>query len=67
MRQNEFSVTVNNVDDMTPIRRQLGVPEAMESCHTAKVGGYLVEGHVPAGDIKRMGRSGPFVEVIRRL
>jgi len=54
MRQNGFSVVVNSVDDMTPIKRELGVPDAVESCHTANVGGYLVEGHVPADDIKRM-------------
>ena len=31
-----------------------GIPENMMSCHTAKIGGYFIEGHVPAGDIKRL-------------
>ena len=54
MRQNGFAVTVNNVDDMDPIKRKAGIPEAMESCHTAYISDYLIEGHVPAADIKRM-------------
>lgn len=54
MRQNGFSVVVNNVDDMTPVKRFMGIPEALESCHTATVGNYRVEGHVPASDIKQV-------------
>ena len=54
MRQNGFSVVVHNVEDMAPIKRKAGIPETMESCHTAFVGGYSVEGHIPADDIKRM-------------
>jgi hypothetical protein len=54
MRQNGFTVVVNNVEDMDLIKRNAGIPESMESCHTAYVGGYLVEGHVPASDIKRV-------------
>ena len=54
MRQNGFTVVVNNVEDMDPIKRDAGIPESMESCHTAYVGGYLIEGHVPASDIKRV-------------
>jgi hypothetical protein len=54
MRRNGFTVVVNSVEDMDPIKRKAGIPESMESCHTAYVGGYLVEGHVPASDIKRV-------------
>jgi len=54
LRRNGFSVVVNNVDDMEPIKREAGIPDAMESCHTAYVGGYSIEGHVPASDITRM-------------
>jgi len=54
MRRNGFSVVVYNVDDMDPIKRKAGIPDALESCHTAFVGGYSVEGHVPASDIKKM-------------
>jgi hypothetical protein len=49
-----FSVNVENVHDLAPIKRELGVPGRMQSCHTAKVGDYVVEGHVPADLVKRM-------------
>ena len=54
MRRNGFSVVVHDVDDMDPIKRKAGIPDSMESCHTAFVGDYSVEGHVPASDVKRM-------------
>ena len=62
MRRNGFSVVVNNVDDMDTIKRKAGVPYAMDSCHTAYVGDYLVEGHVPATDIKRMLADRPSIK-----
>lgn len=49
-----FSVDVENRRDLTPIKAELGVPGRMQSCHTAKVGDYIVEGHVPADVVKRM-------------
>jgi hypothetical protein len=49
-----FDVSVSNVDDVTPVKRELGVPAGASSCHTAFVGGYFVEGHVPAEDITRL-------------
>ena len=39
---------------MAGVKRQAGVPRAASSCHTAFVDGYVVEGHVPADDIKRL-------------
>lgn len=51
---NGFTVAVKERDDLTPIKVRLGVPEPLESCHTAEVGGYVVEGHVPAADIRRL-------------
>jgi len=54
LRQNGFAVTVHEVVDMAAIKRQAGIPEPMESCHTAVVDGYLIEGHVPAADIRRL-------------
>lgn len=41
------------------IRRRLGMPDALGSCHTARVGGYVIEGHVPAADIHRLLREKP--------
>ena len=50
-----FEVTAHNVDDVVSIKRELGMTDpALYSCHTAKVGGYLIEGHVPASDIRRL-------------
>lgn len=43
----------------TAKRSQLGLPAALGSCHTAVVGGYVIEGHVPAADIKRLLREKP--------
>lgn len=49
-----FQVRVRDVPDTTPYARRLGVPDDLRSCHTASVGGYAVEGHVPAADIRRL-------------
>ncbi|HTU11212.1 MAG TPA: DUF411 domain-containing protein [Allosphingosinicella sp.] len=59
LRQNGFRVTVADVPDVTPTARRLGVPDDLRSCHTASVGGYAVEGHVPAADIRRLLRERP--------
>ena len=50
-----------NVEDLAPIKRKLGVPRALESCHTAVVEGYVIEGHVPADLIDRLLRERPSV------
>jgi hypothetical protein len=54
MEQAGFSVDVENMNDVAPVKRELGVPARMQSCHTAKVGDYFVEGHVPADLVKRL-------------
>lgn len=54
MRNEGFSVTVYAVEDVTPVKRSKGVPEELESCHTATVESYVIEGHVPASDIRRL-------------
>lgn len=40
--------------DVEPVKRRLGVPERLWSCHTAEIGGYVIEGHVPASAIARL-------------
>jgi hypothetical protein len=62
MRANGFRVEAKDVADVGPIRRANGVPEALASCHTALVGGYAIEGHVPAADVKRLLRERPAVK-----
>lgn len=49
-----FPVEVVEAADLAPLKAKLGVPENLASCHTAEVGGYVVEGHVPADAIKRL-------------
>jgi hypothetical protein len=53
MRASGFEVTVREVADVRPVKAARGVPEAFQSCHTAVVDGYVVEGHVPAADVRR--------------
>lgn len=59
MRDNGFRVERRDLADVSPIKRKLGMPQALWSCHTALVEGYAIEGHVPAGDIKRLLRERP--------
>ncbi len=54
LRKEGFEVDVRNTENMSPIKERVGVPVGLASCHTAEVGGYFVEGHVPASDIKRL-------------
>lgn len=49
-----FPVKVTLVDDTAVMRRRVGLPERFGSCHTALVGGYVLEGHVPATEVKRL-------------
>lgn len=49
-----FKVEINDTEEMNPIKERVGVPYGKGSCHTAEVGGYFIEGHVPAEDIKRL-------------
>lgn len=54
MRQAGFTVEVRDTDDLNVVKERVGIPLGKGSCHTAEVGGYFVEGHVPAGDVKRL-------------
>lgn len=59
LRQNGFQVNTHDVEDVTAARKKMGMPDRLGSCHTAKIGGYVVEGHVPAADIQRLLRDKP--------
>jgi hypothetical protein len=61
LRADGFTVRATNVPDVTPIKLENGVPEKLAACHTGIVGGYVVEGHVPAADIRRLLRERPDV------
>lgn len=54
IRAGGFRVEVTSTQDMSAIKAQAGVPVGKGSCHTAKVGDYYLEGHVPADDVKRL-------------
>ena len=49
-----FAVNVHAIPNIDAFRVRTGVPAALASCHTALVGGYVVEGHVPAADIRKL-------------
>lgn len=59
MRAAGFAVKVTPVTDTAATRKRLGLPERYASCHTATVGGYLLEGHVPAAEVRRLLSSKP--------
>ena len=50
---------VHELEDVTPLATKLGVPDNLRSCHTAAIGGYFVEGHVPAAVIRKLLRERP--------
>ncbi|HSD54189.1 MAG TPA: DUF411 domain-containing protein [Burkholderiales bacterium] len=54
MRAHGFEVKTVEVADLEPVRRRFGVPDRLAACHTAVVGGYVVEGHVPASAVRRL-------------
>ena len=53
LRKKGFKVVVENVENLELHKKLAGVPEKLQSCHTAVVSGYIVEGHVPAASIRR--------------
>lgn len=59
MRSNGFAVTVADVESTAGFQQNYGVPDELRSCHTATVGGYAIEGHVPAADVQRLLKSRP--------
>lgn len=61
MKANGFKVEVAEVKSTAPYRERYGVPDKLTSCHTAAVNGYVVEGHVPADDVKRLLKEKPNV------
>ena len=54
VRKAGFTVTVEDKDEFTALKRANGVTKELESCHTAFVGGYVIEGHVPADLVKKL-------------
>lgn len=61
LRKSGFEVRSVNIEGMDAVQRRFGVPAALGSCHTAVVGGYVIEGHVPASDIQRLLKERPSI------
>jgi hypothetical protein len=59
LRKHGFTVDDRESADVTAIKRQLGVPPKLSSCHTAQVDGYVIEGHVPADVIDKLLKDRP--------
>ena len=54
MQENGFTVQINNDSERATVRDRYDVPLQIQSCHTAIVDGYIIEGHVPVADIERL-------------
>lgn len=64
MQQAGWTVEVVELEDLAPLRRRHGVPDTAASCHTAVVGSYAIEGHVPSSDIDRLLRERPVARAL---
>lgn len=59
MQANGFTAAVTNMPDVTPVKIKHGVPRQLGSCHTTLVGNYVIEGHVPVEDVRRLLKEKP--------
>ena len=64
LRANGFEVTTLATHDLTLIKKQHGVPEPLEGCHTSLVDGYVVEGHVPVTTLRKLLAERPAIKGI---
>ena len=61
LQQHGFRTQVTETDDVAAIKAQHRIPARAQSCHTAVVDGYVIEGHVPAADVQRLLKERPAV------
>jgi hypothetical protein len=61
LRKAGYKATVTESSNMAAVKDSKGIPAAARSCHTGVIGGYVIEGHVPAEDIKRLLKDRPNV------
>jgi len=54
MAEAGMPVTLEDSDDLSALSAKLGIPQGLEGCHVGEIGGYVVSGHVPPADIKRL-------------
>lgn len=60
-RKSGFTVRTVDTEDLASVKREMGIPAKLQSCHTVMVGTYVVEGHVPADDVKKLLATKPRV------
>lgn len=61
LQDHGFTTRVTDMNDLSELKAKHGVPGAAQSCHTATVDGYVLEGHVPATDVRRMLKERPAI------
>jgi hypothetical protein len=61
LHANGFAPAAANVENLDAVKTKYNVPKAVQSCHTAVVAGYVIEGHVPASDIRRLLKERPAI------
>lgn len=61
MRKAGFIVRTTDIHDLSQVKKSRGIPTEVQSCHTAIVSGYVVEGHVPPADVHRMLKEKPAI------
>ncbi|MBP7581324.1 MAG: DUF411 domain-containing protein [Vogesella sp.] len=61
MRAKQLALQSQDRSDMAQLKDRLGVPPALRSCHTAQIGGYIIEGHVPAAMVQQILRERPAI------
>ena len=61
MEKNGFTAETKDMDDLSAVKSQYAVPPELQSCHTAIVDGYVVEGHVPVSEVNRLLSERPAV------
>lgn len=61
LRAAGFEVEAHNAGNLNALRREWGVPRRLAGCHSARIGDYLIEGHVPAAQIRRLLQEKPAV------
>jgi len=59
-----FTVKITDTKDLSRVKKLASVPVRLHACHTASVGGYIVEGHVPLGDVKKLLQTQPKIRGI---
>ena len=64
LRANGYEVTVVQTESLSLIKKKHGVPQEFEGCHTIEIGGYVVEGHVPASIIRKLLKERPAIRGI---